>query len=178
MVRWMPYDLHPEYPPDGIPRAELVARYGDHFAAAVQRLAEEAGLPFNPHPERVPNSRRALELTEWARLSGEPVHDALHERLMDAYWAEGRDIGDWDVLRACASDVGLDPDEARAAVDSGVHAAAVDGSTQWAQRHGIHAVPAFILDGRLLVSGAHPVAAFAHAVEKVHEMREAGAEAD
>lgn len=171
----MPYHLHPEYPPEGISRAELMARYGNHFSRAVESMAIDAGLPFAPHPEKVPNSRRALELSEWARGLGGQHHERLHERIMDAYWVEGSDITEWEVLSACAADVGLDAALGRMEVESGVHAAAVDDATAWAQRHGIQAVPAFLFDGRLLVSGAHPVETMALALEKVHEMREADA---
>ena len=155
-VEWLPYHLHPEYPPAGIARAELVARYGDHFAEAVRQMAEDAGLPFNPHPTRVPNTRRALELTEWARAQGADHHEALHERLMDAYWAEGRDLTGWNELRACLVDVGLDPDEGQAAVETGEYAQPVDDWTGWAQSHGISAIPAFVFEQRILVSGAMP----------------------
>ena len=75
---------------------------------------------------------------------------------MDAYWTEGRDITGWDELGPCVADVGLDPEEARAEVESGAFAREVDASTATAQRHGINAVPAFVFDGRLLVSGAQP----------------------
>lgn len=169
---WQPFHLHPEYPPEGIPRAELVARYGDQFSDGVAAMAAEAGLPFSPHPEKVPNSRRALELSEWARSLGDDHHEHLHERLMDAYWAEGRDITQWDVLSECVSDIGLDPELGRMDVESGVHAAAVDAATGWAQQHGISAVPAFIFDGRLLVSGAHPVETLAMALDHVRQADE------
>ena len=155
-VEWFPYHLHPEYPPEGIPRATLVARYGDHFAHAVRAMAEEAGLPFNPHPEVVPNTRTALELTEWARAQGPEAHERLHDRLMDAYWAEGRDITGWDELAPCVADAGLDPAAAREAVTSGAFAEPVDVWTTWAQSHGISAVPAFVFEQRVLVSGAMP----------------------
>jgi predicted DsbA family dithiol-disulfide isomerase len=169
-IEWLPFDLHPEYPPEGIPRAELVRRYGARFSDVVRQLNEEAGLTYNPHPERVPNSRRALELAEWARARG--AHDALHERVMDAYWSEGRDITGWDVLGPCVADVGLDPEAAREAVEGGAFRAPVDASTRVAQEHGIAAVPAFVLDGRLLVSGAQPHEVFAQALERVSAMRE------
>jgi predicted DsbA family dithiol-disulfide isomerase len=173
-VEWLPFDLHPEYPPEGIPRAELVRRYGDHFTDSVRRMNEEAGLVYNPHPERVPNSRRALELAEWARARGS--YDELHERIMDAYWSEGRDITGWDVLAPVVAEAGLDADEARAEVDAGAFRAPVDASTRVAQEHGIAAVPAFVLDGRLLVSGAQPHDVFRAALAKVSEMREAAEE--
>lgn len=170
-IEWLPFDLHPEYPPEGLPRAELVRRYGEHFEDGVRRLSEEAGVAYAPHPDVVPNTRRALELGEWARSRG--AYEALHDRVMDAYWAEGRDITGWDVLGPLVADVGLDPDEARAEVDAGLFREAVDASTDVARRHGIAAVPAFVLDGRLLVSGAQPHAVLERALERVREMREA-----
>jgi predicted DsbA family dithiol-disulfide isomerase len=170
VVEWLPFHLHPEYPPEGIDREELMRRLPAGAEGAAQRMNEEAGLTYNPHPERIPNTRRALELIEWAR--GQGAHDAMHERVMDAYWVEGRDITDWDELAALVTDVGLDAEEARAAVDSGAFAGVVDGSTATAQRHGITGVPAFVLDGRLLVSGAQPHEVFTRALEQVAVMRE------
>jgi predicted DsbA family dithiol-disulfide isomerase len=168
-VEWLPYDLHPEYPPEGIPRSELERRYGPAMSEQVRRMTEEAGLVYNPNPERVPNTRRALEVIEWARPQGR--HDELHDRVMDAYWVEGREITGWDELAACVSDVGLDADEARAEVEAGLARAAVDASTQTAQRHGVNAVPAFVFDGRLLVSGAQPHEILQRAIDRALEMR-------
>jgi predicted DsbA family dithiol-disulfide isomerase len=171
-IRWLPFDLHPEYPPEGIPRAELEARYGPRLGEVVREMAESAGLPYAPNPERVPSSRRALELLEWARAEGgEGAHDRLHERVMDAYWGRGLDISDWDVLAQATRDAGLDPDAGRAALESGAAARAVDESTDWAQRHGINAVPAFVLDGRLLVSGAVPHDVLRQAAERALALR-------
>ena len=169
-VEWFPYHLHPEYPPEGIARSVLVERYGDHFAAAVRTMAEDAGLPFNPHPERVPNTRTALELTEWARAPGAVAHEQPHDRLMDAYWKEGRDITGWDELRQCVADVGLDPDAAQVSVTAGDFAEPVDTWTRWAQSHGISAIPAFVFEQRVLVSGAMPNEALERAAHKAREL--------
>lgn len=175
-MEWLPFDLHPEYPPEGIPRADLLRRYGPAMTDAVRRLADEAGVPYNPHPDVVPNSRKALELTEWARAAGPEAFEALHERIMDAYWSEARDIGRWDVLEECVADAGLDPAEGHEAMLAGTYAAAVDASTAHAQRSGIMAVPAFVLDGRLLVSGAVPHEVLDRALERLAQMREEEAE--
>lgn len=169
-VEWFPYHLHPEYPPEGIPRDTLIERYGAHFAATVRTMAEEAGLPFNPHPERVPNTRTALELTEWARAQSPAAHERLHDRLMDAYWLEGRDITGWNELYPCVADVGLDPDAAQEAVASGAFAAPVDTWTGWAQSHGILAVPAFVFEQRVLVSGAMPNEVLERAARKARDL--------
>ena len=168
-VEWLPFDLHPEYPPEGIAREDLMRRYPESMHEAVRGMHEDAQMAYNPHPDRVPNTRRALELIEWGRSRG--VHAALHQRVMDAYWTEGRDITGWDVLGACVADVGLDPAEAQAEVDGGAFAAAVSASTQTAQAHGIGGVPAFVFDNRLLVSGAQPHEILEKALEQVGRMR-------
>jgi len=170
-VDWLPFHLHPEYPAEGLPRVALARMYGDNFEEPVRRLSEEAGLPYAPHPDVVPNSRTALELGEWARDAGQEPYERLHERIMDAYWAEGRDITGWDVLAPLVAQVGLDAGEARTSVEAGRHAEAVDASTQWAQSRGITAVPAFVLGGRVLVSGAQPHEAFERALERLAAVR-------
>jgi len=168
-VEWLPYDLHPEYPPEGIERARLAARYGFDPDGPARRLAVEAGLPYAP-PERIPRSRRALELAEWARAQDGHAHARLHERVMDAYWVEGRDISDWAVLAACADEVDLDGRAGRAAAESGAHAEAVDASTAYAQRHGIMGIPAFVFGGRVLVSGAVPHETLQAAIDRLHAL--------
>ena len=79
-VTWLPYDLHPEYPPEGIPRAELNARYGDAFHGRLRAQFEAQGLAYNPPPDVVPNTRDALRLTELARERG--LGEQMHDRLM------------------------------------------------------------------------------------------------
>ena len=99
-VTWLPFDLHPEYPPDGLPRQELIERYGPGMTERMREFFAARGLEYNPHPDVVPNTMSALRLTELARDLGK--HSAVHDRLMDAYWAEAQNIGDADVLRTLA----------------------------------------------------------------------------
>ncbi|MBW3592425.1 MAG: DsbA family oxidoreductase [Actinobacteria bacterium] len=159
-VEWLPFDLHPEYPPEGIPRARLAERYGDSFDERTREVIELAGFPYDP-PETIPNSRKALAVTELAREQG--LHDAVHDRLMRAYWSEGRDIGDDGVLLDLVTAAGLDRAEAAEAMTTDEYHARVVASTQEANRHGIDAIPAFVIDRRLLVLGAHPHEAFEQA---------------
>lgn len=161
-VDWLPFDLHPEYPAEGIPRAELEQRYGPEIHERTRRAVEAAGLEYGP-PERIPRSLKALALAELARDRG--VHGELHDRVMRAYWSEGRDIGADDVLVELAAATGLGADEARAALTDEGYAARIAGSTRAAQEHGVNAVPAFVLDDRLLVLGAQPHETFEQALE-------------
>jgi predicted DsbA family dithiol-disulfide isomerase len=158
-VEWLPFDLHPEYPPDGIPRAQLVARYGPGGIERTAAFFREHGLEYNPNPDVVPNSMRALRLTEHARAQG--LHAPFHDRVMDAYWAEGKDIGDPGVLRALAAEIELESADEVLATDA--HADAVRQATAEAQAIGITGIPAFLLDRRLLVLGAHPKETFERA---------------
>ena len=153
-VDWFPFDLHPEYPDDGLRRATLVALHGGPgFDHPVREMAQQAGLPYRPNPDVVPRTRRALELTEWARAQGGGAYRALHAAIMDAGWRDGRDITQPAVLADVARAVGLDADAGMASVEAGEWAAAVDDSTRWARAAGISGVPGMVLDGRLLISG-------------------------
>jgi predicted DsbA family dithiol-disulfide isomerase len=160
-VEWRPFDLHPEYPPEGVPRSSLERRYGPGVHDRTRAAIEAAGLTYNP-PEQIPNSRRALAVTELARERG--LHAPVHDRLMHGYWSEAADIGDPTVLLDLVADAGLDRAEAEAATANGRYAERVLASTREAQLQGIHAIPAFVLDDRLLVMGAQPYGIFEQAM--------------
>ena len=161
-MNWLPFDLHPEYPPEGIPRAQLLARYGGEAMTERMRTFFAArGLDYNPHLEVVPNSMSAQRLTELARELGR--HRELHDRLMEAYWSEAQNIGDPDVLRREAAAAGLPADEVEAVLGSDRYRDRILASTREAFSVGATAVPAFVLDRRLLVLGAQPDEVFAQA---------------
>jgi predicted DsbA family dithiol-disulfide isomerase len=131
-------------------------------------MVEESGYTYNPPPEVVPNSRKALELTEHARELG--IHEAVHTRLMDAYWSEAADIGDEDTLLSLAAEAGLEREPARDALAEGRYRPRVLESTREANRIGINAIPAFVLDDRLLLVGAHPHETFERAFAELARM--------
>jgi predicted DsbA family dithiol-disulfide isomerase len=129
----------------------------------VRGMFERAGLTYNPHPEIVPNSRLALRLTEHARDQG--LHEPVHDRLMQAYWEEGRNIGDPDELRALAAEAGLT--DVDGVFDGDAYLDRVLASTGEAQSLGINGIPAFVLDSKLLIPGAQPREVFERAFEKL-----------
>jgi len=123
------------------------------------------GLRYDPHPEIVPNTRSALRLTELARDLGR--HEQMHDRLMDAYWDQSQNIGDPDVLRALAAELELPDDEVNGVLGGERYRDRVAASTQQAVSIGANAVPAFLLDRRLLVLGAQPEETFERAFEQL-----------
>jgi predicted DsbA family dithiol-disulfide isomerase len=125
-------------------------RYGGAFHENLERWFERESLVYNPPPEVVPNSRTALRLTELARIQGR--HAATHDRLMQAYWEQALDIGDLEVLRSLAVELGLEG--AAAVIEGDLYGEEVAAASSDAHRLGIHAIPAFLLDRRLIVLGA------------------------
>jgi predicted DsbA family dithiol-disulfide isomerase len=123
------------------------------------------GLQYNPHPDVVPNTRSALRLTELARDLGR--HEETHDRLMDAYWDEARDIGNLAVLRELALELALPAEEVDDVLAGDRYRDRVAASTQQAVSIGANAVPAFLLDRRLLVLGAQPEERFEHAMAQL-----------
>ena len=98
----------------------------------------------------MPNSRAALRLTELARAQGK--HAVTHDRLMLAYWEQALNIGDPDILRRSPQSSGsTDADDA---IEGDLYGSEVALATTRAHDAGINAIPAFLLDRRLIVLGA------------------------
>ena len=133
----------------------------------LREMFDPAGLPYaDERIDRVPNSRRALLLAELARERG--VYEPLHERLFAAYWAEARDLSRDDVLLEEAVAVGLDEQEARAAIaDANGRLSVIRQETQTAISLGAGGVPAWLVDDRLLVPGAQPHELFDRVMERL-----------
>ncbi|MCB2193426.1 MAG: DsbA family protein [Deltaproteobacteria bacterium] len=154
-VKWIAFPLHPETPPQGQSLEELFAGRGKDIPAMLERLkavAAEEGLPWGMRTMTF-NSRRAQELGKWAEEQGKG--EAFHSAMFHAYFAEGQNIYDPAVLTRQAGKVGLEPDEALEAVESGRYAQAVDDDWSYSRQRGISAVPSFLAGRRLLV-GAQP----------------------
>jgi predicted DsbA family dithiol-disulfide isomerase len=159
-VRWHPFELNPDLPAQGMPRAAyLEAKFGgaapaDEIYARVRAVGAEVDIPFAFERIRLqPNTRDAHRLITWAQEHGGA--EALVERLFRAYFTEGRYIGDVDELVALAAEVGLPSGEARAMLAGDAYRGEVEAEFREARDAGINGVPFFIFNGRTAVSGAH-----------------------
>src|SRR5205085_12505172 len=110
------------------------------------------GLPYNRRSHTY-NSRLAQELAKWA--DSKPGFEAIHSKLYQAYFVDGKNIGDPNVLVAIAETVGLPGDEARSVLDERTFKEAVDADWQKARRNGVTGVPTFVSSGHKVV-GAQP----------------------
>ena len=97
----------------------------------------------------------------------------MKERLLQAYFIDGLDTGDPDVLATCAADVGLDHDRVRAFLDSDDGVAEVRSELRTAAEMEITAVPTFVFDGRWMVPGAQDSETFVQVLRRVIAKRTA-----
>ena len=159
-VQWVYFPLHPETPAQGLPLKDLFAGRGLDLEAMHTRmkgLMEAEGLPYSRRTHTY-NSRLAQELAK--RADSQPGFEAIHGALYRAYFVDGRNIGDINVLVEVAQSVGLSSDQTREVLTKRTFKNAVDGDWEKAHRSGITGVPSFIAGSQKLV-GAHPYDALA-----------------
>ena len=112
------------------------------------RLMDAEGLPYGRRTHTF-NSRLAQELAKWAdTVTGS---QPLHDRLYRAYFVDGRNIGDVDVLVELAASAGLRAEEARLVIDERRYKGAVDADWELSARSGVTGVPTFVAGGHQVV---------------------------
>ena len=166
-VTWLPYELHPEAPVEGIPRETYFrgARF-EQMRTHLEMVAAEVGLTMNQR-DVIINSRRALGAAEFAREHGK--FDAMHRSLLREHWEGTARLENVDDLVRVGSEVGLDAGELRAAIDEDRYAALIDENHAEAESLGINAIPAHIFGRRYLVLGAQPYEAFQQVLARLRE---------
>lgn len=170
-VHYRPYFLNDWIPREGISRLDyLTAKFGGpdrykEIAGRVQAAAAAEGLVYDAdNIKSQPNTTDAHRLIRWAAGIGKAA--AMKQRLMDLYFTEGADLTNKAVLIQAAADVGLDPEDIRAALDSDQDVDAVTQEAEEAKQAGIQGVPMFIFGGKFAVSGAQAPEYLAEAIAR------------
>jgi predicted DsbA family dithiol-disulfide isomerase len=140
----------------------------------VSGIAAQAGLDYHLDQVKHTNTVKAHQLLHFAKSVGKQLE--MTERLMSAYFTEGRHVGRDDDLVALAADAGLDPEAAREALSSERFLDDVRADQAQAQAYGINGVPFFVIDGKYGVSGAQPADAFAQIARQVWAERNESSE--
>jgi predicted DsbA family dithiol-disulfide isomerase len=164
-ISWRPFQLNPDMPPEGMTRDDYVrAKFGggDRPRQIYQAIAEsgrEAGIEFQfSRIRRTPNTVLSHRLIYWSAKQ-EHQEEVVGE-LFRAYFEDGLDIGNLEVLVECARRAGLDDELARKFLQSDEGRQEVVASDVYARRLGINGVPCFIVNRKYAVSGAQPPSAF------------------
>ncbi|GAA1846812.1 DsbA family protein [Microbacterium koreense] len=183
-VTYHSFELAPDTPVDfDGGEVEYLAQHKGVSEAQAQEMltrvtgvAADAGLEYRFDLLKHTNTVKAHELLHFAKENG--AQHALAERLMSAYFTEGRHLGQSDELVALAADAGLDADAAREALESGRFFDAVQADKAQAAAYGINGVPFFVIDGKYGVSGAQPAEAFSQIVRQVWAEHQAPVDAE
>lgn len=167
-LHFHPFELNPKMGLEGQDIEEhLAEKYGATPAQlagtreAIRQRGAELGFDFRPAARsRIYNTRDAHRLLHWADELGGSVQRTLKIALLKAYFTDGQDVSDREVLLELATAAGLPADEARALLAGDRFAAEVQGSEAEVHRQGIHAVPAIVVNQRHLIQGGQSVEVF------------------
>jgi predicted DsbA family dithiol-disulfide isomerase len=169
-VRWLPFQLNPDMPPEGMDRVDYLAgRFGaqavQQMDAQMTSLAESLGLEIHfDRIKRVPNTVAAHCLARWADEEG-LQHQAI-QALFEANFVKGVDISDTEVLCGVATDLGMDPDVVRERLDQGIDRDKIIEEDQMIRGMGVQGVPCTIIDRKFVISGAQGADLFAQALDR------------
>jgi predicted DsbA family dithiol-disulfide isomerase len=174
-VRYRTFLLDPSVPKEGLPFRETMAALKGGPQVVEQMLqhatqaGQAAGVLFRFDRVRVrPNTLASHALI---KLAPPQKTGDLVEAVYKAYFEDGLDIGNIDVLVAIGEEHGFKPDELRRQIEAGAKQEEIEEDLAYAQELQITGVPFFVIDGKLGLSGAHPAENFLKAFEKVQEMK-------
>ena len=162
-VEWRPFEIHPETPKEGTDLNNLPypKEYLDMMKANIKRLADDVGISLKLS-DKLPNSRLALYLSEFARKNGK--FEEFHKLVFDSYWKEGKDIGEQAILLALAEKIGLNRNDILDYINSEEPKSELTKSLKDLRQFGINGIPTFIIGDKIVI-GAQPYDVFRKVIE-------------
>jgi len=175
IVEWKAYQLNPSLPDkgNGIPVKEYLTEMAgypeesvENMFTGIQRLANEAGIPFAlPHAVAA-NTRDAHRLIKLAAKKG--LDSIVLGKLSKAYFEEAKDYSDWELLINIGKDAGLVEEEIRRMLESNDFLYEIKQDMQEAANLGFDTVPTFLMDRRQAIVGSEPVDLFLKVLNKAY----------
>jgi predicted DsbA family dithiol-disulfide isomerase len=156
-VRWLPFQLNPDLPAEGISRRAYIERKWGPAGNKYERVAavgREVGINFVFDDIKVqPNTINAHRLMHYGAKHGR--EDAVAESLFKAYFTEGANLTDKKTLADIGERAGLERDLLEEYLDSEADRDAILNGDLEARQSGVNGVPFFIFNRKVAVSGAH-----------------------
>jgi predicted DsbA family dithiol-disulfide isomerase len=161
-------EIHPDTSPGGVPVSELgyPPEQWRQMMANLSRMADEEKITLAER-KITTNSRKALLLAEAAKEEGTEVFEALNKKLFAAFFGEGRNIGDEEVLRILAQEAGVPVDLVERAFREPAYEQALRANQAIAGQLGITGVPAYLIGNRIVVGAVPTETLFAAAREAI-----------
>jgi predicted DsbA family dithiol-disulfide isomerase len=150
-INWCFLEIHPETSADGEPidSLEYPSEQWKMMLENLERIAQEENIPLSKL-NFITNSKDALLLSEAAKQCGREIFYTLHEKLFEAYFVDGKNIGDRNILKTIASSCGIDNETIEASwTDSNLNKRLMNNFNT-ARAHNIQSVPSFIFGERVL----------------------------
>jgi predicted DsbA family dithiol-disulfide isomerase len=174
-ILWRSFQLDPEAKPESGRKAleDLAEKKGWSIAQAwqisaqVTEMAKNVGLDFKMDIAISANSLDAHRLLHFANLKG--LQSAAEERLFAAYFSEGKDIGNREVLARLGEDLGVDPEEVAQVLQTNSMVEEVQYDIYQAKQLGITGVPFFVFQNKYGVSGARGTETFLEILNTLHQ---------
>jgi predicted DsbA family dithiol-disulfide isomerase len=170
-VRWLPFQLNPTMPKQGINRREYrTKKFGSwersqELDARGIEVGKTEGIHFAfDRIERMPNTLDAHRLIGLAERQG--IQDAVVEALFRAYFTDGRDISNRQTLLDVVAEAGLDRHEAEVMLNSDAGLEAIKDADELARRFRVEGVPFFVINGKATLSGAQQPDTFVEAFKQ------------
>lgn len=180
-IEWHPFQLNPDMPREGMDRrAYLEGKFGGKDGAIkayapVVEHAEAAGLKIDFEAmKRTPNTLDAHRLIHWAGLEG--CQTAVVSALFRAYFNEGRDIGDAEVLADIADACSMDAAVVLRLLASDADADDIRARDASAREMGVSSVPTFIVNRQHAVPGAQPTEMWLKVMDEITAQLQSGTE--
>ncbi len=160
--------LHPEIPEEGRVREQRPGEIGDGLSPRIAALAEEEGIIMR-RAKLTPYTIHAQAVTEYAKGFGKASE--FHHAAYKAFWEDGLNLGDFEVLKELATGVGLDWDDILPKLESREYDRLIQDQFDDAMKLGVTGVPGFLIDDRFWFTGAQPIEMFRLAARKALEIR-------
>jgi predicted DsbA family dithiol-disulfide isomerase len=174
-LRWLPFQLSPDMPAEGIDRREHYASiFGEQRAeqilSSMTDTGKEEGIDFANKPGAMsPNTLAAHVLMDYAQEAAHADADKLAELLFHAHHVDCADIGAPDVLVRLGEAAGLSAEEVRSACVDAQRRAKVQAAIQVSVSRGVTGVPFFIFADKYGMSGAQPVEEFIATFDQLNQ---------
>ena len=174
-IVWHPFELNPQMPEAGENLREHITgkyRISDEESAEnrerLTQIGRELGFTFNFSDEmRIYNTNPAHRLLHWAEPTGRQTD--LQMRLFEDYFTQGKSLNHESVLLDAVEAVGLDREEASAALHDSAIARQTLAREEQLLMQGIHSVPLFMFNHEYAISGAQDVSAFERQLQQITE---------